>query len=70
MIREPEFTEMPFFSSGHSSLQSLLHLWPSFNETFLTAVVNVDILLYFNFFSFFGFELSIQCSEKARGCLI
>lgn len=58
LIREPEFTEMPFFSSGHSSLQSLLRLWPSFNERFLTAVVNVDIFLWF--FSFFQFELSTQ----------
>lgn len=51
--REPGFSKMPFFSSRHSSMHSLLFLWPSFNERFFTIVVNVDILLYF-FFSSLG----------------
>lgn len=42
-IREPGFSELPLFSPGHPSSQSLLCLWPSFQETFLTAVANADI---------------------------
>lgn len=43
LIREPGFSELPLFSSGHPSSQSLLRLWPSFKEMFLTAVANADI---------------------------
>lgn len=49
-IREPEFSKMSFFSSGHSFLHSLLFLWPNFHERFLTMVVNVDVFLYFIYF--------------------
>lgn len=51
VMEEPEFSDMPVFSSGHSSLRSL-RVWPGFNEGFLTAVVDVDIFLYFRGFFF------------------
>lgn len=68
IIREPEFSKMPFFSSGHSSLHSLLFVWPSFNERFLTIVVNVDISLHFIYF-FFSLSLSWAHTavEEAQG---